>query len=465
MKAHIVLLGLILHGFVLLSQPDVDRYLWEYPLQTNLQVDLELQEELRTEIQKILDAGTLGLRPIPCRYSDLMEDHYELYQEPGRLLHTIALAYPYLTAQQQDMSRMLVAQLLSDEIHRPWSNTRVPANVGVRRELYEPDSVWGVGSDFGLYRPTIQNVYSIWLYTYRTGDTSTVAEHYETIRSFYNNKVAFGVDPGNLYGTMSAHIGMARLANMFEDEAQVNVAANNLQTNLLFGLQMSQVDQAAAQGLSGWNAPYGRAYDERQDNWVYRGYIFLHISPEMVRYLRDEVYEAAMERHSYGLSRFPLWWMRQAQYFCRWTGDEGVGIPSEMMGMIMPLERWLVNRPAETMRDYLLSAPLGIGDAYWLEGLVYALESDAEDVWVDTRTTNFEVDVESNLLIWNGTVSHDWFNPLNWTPNRVPGQTDDVRIGVAAYYPIVEMNMQANVRNITIESGGRLLVRGRINED
>jgi len=450
-------------GLNLQAQPDVNKYLWEYPLQNGLVMDEGLTLLIREEMQKIIDAGSLEFRPVNCRYSDVMSDHYALYDEPGRLLQTVALAYPYMATSQQDSLRAFVSRLFLSNTHRPWAVNHVAADDGLIREFYQPEETWGLGSAFGQYRPTIQNVYSIWLYIYRTGDTAAVQPYYNDIRTFYSSKVGAGVDPGSLYGTMSAHIGMARLAGMFQDQAQVTTATANLTNYLNLGLDIAYVDQQAWQGQSGWNAPYAREYEARQDNWVYRGYIFLHLSPEMGRYLDDEVNDDAVERHTWGLERFPYWWLRQAQYFCRWTGDEGVGIPAEMMGMVMPMERYVIGRDFETMSSYLLSAPLGIADCYWIESAVYALESNATDQWADVRTVPFSLDIESDILIWTGGMSSDWFNPANWDVTRVPTQNDHVIIRNAPNMPVIETGMEGFVKNITIAGGAQLAVRGSRN--
>lgn len=398
MKKAAILICFLSITALLSAQIDVDRYLWEYPLQQNLQTDTELIAQLQSEMQTLIDSGSLNFRPLTCRYGDQIFDNYVLYHEPGRLLQTVALAYPYLTSNQQTSLRQMVSQLLANSTHAPWSASPLPPDAGMRRELFPSESVWS-NSSTALYRPTIHNVYSLWLYLYRTGDTATIQPWYNTIRTFYNNKVANGVDPGNLYGTMSSHLGMARLASVFNDNTQLVLATANLTTALNNGVDVQYVDSMAFYGRNGWNAPYAQEYESRKDNWIYRGFIFLNLSPEIGRYLKDTIFNAIAQRHNQGMQRFPLWWMRQSPYFTRWTGDESVGIPTESFGMFMPVERWVINRDASTLSSYMLSSPVGVADCYWIEGLVYAIESNATDVWVDVRTTDFETDVVAGLPV------------------------------------------------------------------
>lgn len=399
MRKYLILLIILHVSTDLLSQTDVNKYLWEYPLQQNLELNTELTATLQSGMQAVIDSGNLFFRPLTCRYGDQMYDNYLLYHEPGRLLQTVALSYPYLTLAQQTALRQMVAQLLGNNVHAPWSVSPLASDAGNRRDLFQAAEVWGQNSIAASYRPTIQGVYSLWLYLYRTGDTATIQPWYNTIKTFYNNKVGNNVDPGNLYGTMCAHIGMARLAKIFDDNAQVAVATANLTTNLNNGLDIHYIDSMAFYGRNGWNAPYGNEYDPRKDGWVYRGYIFLNLSPEIGRYLKDTLLTEISQRHNEGLQRFPLWWIRQTPYFTRWTGDESVGIPSESFGMFTPVERWVLNRDAETMASYMLSSPIGVADCYWLESLVYAIESNATDLWTDVRTTPFETDFVVNLPV------------------------------------------------------------------
>ena len=439
----ISVLLLVLSVSTLKSQVNVNKYLWEYPLQQNLSVNAELRAMLQEEMQKVIDSGSLFFRPLTCRYSDMVYENYFLYQEPGRILQTVALAYPYLTEIQQTALRSMVPALFGSNIHAPWSGSRPARDQGTRREFYEADTIWGLNSGFGNYRPTIQGIYSVWLYLYRTGDTSAVQPYYEDIRTFYNDKTGDNLDPGNLYGSMSAHIGMVRLADIFNDTIQVAAATNKLSMNLENGLDIHYIDSMAFYGKQGWNAPYGSEYDSRRDNLIYRGFIFLNLSPEIGRYLKDTLFTEVAQRHNGGLQMFPLWWISQSPYFCRWTGDEAVGIPSEMFGMIMPVERWVINRDTSTMKSYMQGSPSGIADSYWLEALVYAIESNASDEWVDVRTTPFTT---------NG-VTIPTINTLNMTIN--PG----VDTCFAAKQTIIAAG---DGKTFTIQSGGHAeLVAGQ----
>lgn len=360
---------------------DLNRYAWEFPNVTNIRGAEDLVQELREEIQAILDAGHLA--PLNCRYGDLMpspvESHF-VYQEPGRILTTLAWAYPYLDAKQQESARHYVAAELQDPRFAPWADHPMPRDVGARRELHPMDRVWGAEVKFGERRPSLHTLYGLWLYAFKSDDWALVQSKWPEIRAAYNRRAS----EGNLYGTMGAHLAMARLADRLEDAQTRTNALGRLKTQLVAGTNFTGVENLC-------RSNYFREYYTRRNNGgraLYHGAMFLNVSPEIGRYLHDHASDAALRRHTEGKRRFPLWWLLQAPYFCRWTGDESVGLSPEAIGMIAPLERWLVQADAATLRSYTRSVPTGKGDCYWLEMLVQAIEAHGSLQWTDVRQTH-----------------------------------------------------------------------------
>ena len=54
--------------------------------------------------------------------------------------------------------------------------------------------------------------------------------------------------------------------------------------------------------------------------------------------------------------------------------------------MMAPVERWVVGTSATALRDQMRSGPTAIGDCYWLEALVQAIEATGTTTWTDVRT-------------------------------------------------------------------------------
>jgi hypothetical protein len=170
---------------------------------------------------------------------------------------------------------------------------------------------------------------------------------------------------------------MARIARHFKDNPTMNLAVSNAVAAFQIGTHFAAIE-AAAQKF--WK----ERYEPRQRGRNYQGWMFLDLCPEAGRFLSDHVKTATLERHREGLKQFPLFWLREAQYSSRWTGDEGLGIPTELMGMIVPIERWVAEASRETLARYTRSSPICIGDCYWIEALINAIEASGETKWVET---------------------------------------------------------------------------------
>jgi hypothetical protein len=356
-------------------------YAWEFPRVTAITTAADtMKAELSEEIQKVLDAGPLA--PLYISYGDGSSRGYTVYQEPGRIITTLAWAYPHLPPAQQAAVRLYVQSLLTSPVHAPWAPYPLPKNAGTARELHPKTHWWFENPHFGANRPRVQVLYGVWLWAYRAGDWTSVLPHWNTIKDMYNNLT----DQADLYGTMCAHIAMARMAAHFGDSAMQTQALNALQSMLDSGVNFNTVDNRAWNKTPYWISPYRDEYDDYTWQTLYLGWIFLNLSPEMGRYLRDHVLTATLTRHQNGKRLYPNWWLGKANYFVRgWTGDEGTGLTPEIMGMMFPIERWVIGADAQTLAGYMRSCPTGVGDCHWIESLVQAIEAFGVTTWTDVR--------------------------------------------------------------------------------
>jgi len=55
------------------------------------------------------------------------------------------------------------------------------------------------------------------------------------------------------------------------------------------------------------------------------------------------------------------------------------------MAMIVPIQRWVANATPQTLAGYMRSTPLGVGDCYWIEALIDAIESTGKTEWIPAR--------------------------------------------------------------------------------
>src|SRR5689334_17094068 len=138
-------------------------YAWQFPAAAGVNAP-DLVGRVQEEVQKVLDAGRLT--PQRAYYGDLGNDEqYWQYIEPGRIVTTLAWAYPYLTTAQQAGVRAYVAAELASGTHAPWASAPLSPTVsGTRRELHPLYRPTYVGTPFGASHPSIHTIYGLWLY-------------------------------------------------------------------------------------------------------------------------------------------------------------------------------------------------------------------------------------------------------------------------------------------------------------
>lgn len=445
-----ILLCLALGGPSLHAQtPLADEYAWYFPTPDTIRMASDLISILQEEVEKILQAGPLA--PIRLAFGDLYYEDYFQYQEPGRILTTLAWAWPYMTPEQQSATLDYITNELNTAGRAPWATSyTLPRDQGARREWYPSTHLYGVESNFGDYRPRLHTLYGFWLFCYRSGQTDLMETYYEELKAFYQNQH----DRARLYGDMNGHLAMARIAYHHGDLQLVSFAMQRLQEELTDGLQVENKHAFARTGLAGWDAPYNRLpgsdmYDARKDGLLYRGFIFLNMGPEVARFLKDSCFAQVDSMHQAGKRILPMWWLMQAPYFPRWTGDESIGVPTEAFGMYHPVETWILQTPANILRRYMRSSPTGIGDCYWLEAMVQTIEAHAvHTTLVDVRNTDFpKVDIDDDIT---GIEEHDVVLPtFKLTPNPA---AENVVLHIPDWHGTVHWS----VRNIN----GELMANG-----
>jgi hypothetical protein len=359
--------------------PDFDPYLWEAHTPGDLApAALPLVLELRRRIDAILEAGHLA----PLRFSgaDQTAEGFYLYTEPGRILATLGHAYPFLAESQQGRVRAYLARELADPRFAPWSaEDTLPPDVGSRREFYPMSRnwQWDWARQRAASRPRVAPLFGLWLCAYRTGDWTIVSNHWPAIREFHRQRAA----RPDLYGTIGAHLGVARLARVMNDEVTLRLAVDRARAGFSDGLDLERM-------VSRMRPAYARHYDDLHGrglgtaNWC-----FLDLAPEVGRFLHDRLREPILARHRALVAAFPHWWVYRPWYATGWTGHESEGLPPEILGMIFPIERWVRRAAPDQLAGYQpQNAAHGVGDCHALESLCLAIGSYGNDRWLDVRS-------------------------------------------------------------------------------
>jgi len=372
----IFLIGLVMLLFCappLAAGESYAKYLWETPRVTNIDgaATAELVAQLQREVARVLRQPFLA--PLRLSYGDVPEDTYWLYYEPGRIITTLSYAYPHVTHQQQEGIRGYVHRMLAHPKHAPYAEEILGPTDGVSRALH--GRLISEGRYIHQYGrcPTLHVLYGLWLYGDRTGDWEALKPYWSKIKTRYVQRIE---SEPILYGQMGAHIAMARLARRFRDEELRARAEKALSADLDQGNDITRIVKRLER------TRFAHFYDARRrpffpgDCWV-----FLDACPEILRFLHDTQKGEVLRRTEQIKARYPLWWLHQAPYFTRWTGDESVGVTPELIGMVFPVERWVAQTEPAQLAKFMRSTPVGIGDCYWIESLVQTIEAFGRAEW------------------------------------------------------------------------------------
>lgn len=353
---------------------EYDKYVWETPRVTGIDQSktAAMRDELALQVQQVLDTPPLG--PLRVAYGDIPFEAYYLYFERGRVITTLAYAYPYVSPDQQAAIKKYVRGLLASAEQAPWNEGILDQKYGAERRLYKTPVREGryVTQDKKPI-PTLHVLYGLWLYGDRTGDWEPIQQNWDKIRQRY---LQGAPKEPMLYGQMSAHIAVARMAKRFGDAGTQSAAEAALAADFNVGKDTAAMDEREKK------TQYAKFYDPRNRSAIPgMPFMFLDASPEVMRFVADNAKDQAVQRIESLKRRFPLWWLHQAPYGTRWTGDESKGAPPDLFGMVYNVERWVKQTPADQLAVYMRSAPLGIGDSYWIEGLVQTIEAFGTVQW------------------------------------------------------------------------------------
>jgi uncharacterized repeat protein (TIGR01451 family) len=283
------------------------------------------------------------------------------WHDPGELLYTVALAYPYLDAPLQASAK----QYMAAEMNRypplqdlPWANSSSqPAwlKQGVARERYTVP----FRSELNNWPPpaaSMSALYAVWLWSKNTGDWSYAQSHWTQASSLFNSR------RGSMkyYADIAGAIGYARLATHFGDTNAYNSAVQTAVAAMQTGQDFATFRNYA----QGQYLDYGGAA-----TGLYVP-VFYGMTPEVGLYLREQTGSQAAnhlterETGDVGLR----WW-----YLTRVGSHAEPGETS----YVAPIAAWshflahayVVGDSQDTLRGWL--------DRSWARGDLYSIQKIA----------------------------------------------------------------------------------------
>jgi len=355
---------------------ELEKYVWQVPAKPRVDAASELSKRLEKEVVAFLDSDRLA----PLYVQTGLAGHEYFFDSSGDVVHALALAYPHLSPALQERVRSRVS---AEMRQYPVWETRClyPIGEGKRRELFDIPP--------GILRPPshprphpLGNLYSLWLYTDRAGDSSLVADNWPAIRSCYDSFVKSGwkFDPekGDIFANryIAGLIGYARLARARSDSTSGEAAQRAAQ------LLARQLESYQA-GLKILAPPAIKSVREI-DSFIGRGgsvfcgahhYAkiakFLDLEPEIAAAVRDHAREAAGAYLRVVDLMLPGWYLageeRQFHF-----GENFADFPDQALSIFDA--KALIERPGREELGRYLDIPWCEGDLFFIEKIARLLE-------------------------------------------------------------------------------------------
>lgn len=268
-------------------------------------------------------------------------------------------------------------QILEFEWRKVKTNTMFAGSEGLGKPAgFNFDRWWGME---GQHRPYLHTLYGLWLYGNRSADWGVIKEHWPAIKRFYSANSA----KAEIFGEFGAHIAVARLARQFGDAMAEKEAVANALKCFADGLDYAAIEKRSLKY-------FNRLKEQHHNVLRSTNFMLMNLTPEVGRYLRENLKDVVMAKNEAIKKSYPHWWFIAPPY-ASWAGNigpdcEANGLPREIFGMIYPVERWVNEAKGQTLAGYMTSAPDGVGDCFWLEGLVGTIEAYGEVKWDSVKT-------------------------------------------------------------------------------
>jgi len=284
------------------------------------------------------------------------------WQDPGELLYTMAMAYPYLDPTVQGRVRDFMAREMNlyDPLQNlPWSGLDW-LKVGTARESYDVP----FRSQLNNWPPPATNLsalYSLWLWSKNTGDWSYASAHWAQIKSLFQLRSA----DVKYYADIAGMIGYARIAQhlgfLSDYQAAVQAAVTSMQGGTNFNLYKSRAahDYPDPRVMeSGWSLP-----------------VFFGLTPEIGAYLREQTNgQAASQILSLENGDGLRWWYLTRSGAHAEIGETSYLAPDTAWSHFLA-HAYILQDDAATLRSWL-DRPWGLGDLYSIQKLVATIQAE-----------------------------------------------------------------------------------------
>jgi hypothetical protein len=374
-----------LSGANRLSGSTLASYVWDIPA-TKTTVPDDLRQRLENEVSKVvsvdahlmpfyLERGFHGKGSWPPDVTNdsepaILGNSNTYWYDQGEMIVSLAKAYPYVNPGLQASLK----NYLDAEMQRFAPLSRLPWPVdswfkqGRARELYSVP----IRNGLVVWPPPgvpIQTLYAMWAYSYYTNDWRYVTEHWSEVDSLFDNKKG-SIDS---YAEISGAIGYARIAKQLGKNGEAGegeaVALAAMQRGYDFGSWLKIANQ--------------RFPDDKQSGWSpaqaqgRRGAVFFGMTPEVGHYLRDSnsgsVAAVLDDIAGYPFGAY-MWYVTRLGLQSEL--QEGSYHTPELAWSVFLAKAYIEGANQSQLR-YWLDRPWGIGDVWYLQKVVAAIEASS----------------------------------------------------------------------------------------
>lgn len=369
-----------LSGPVPLPPDRLAAFVWREPHQPGL-IPADLRQRLNAEVKRIvqspehlmpfyIERGFHGRGSWPADATNgagpaNVGDGHLFWYDPGELLGTLAMAYPYLDPDLQGAVR----GYLQTEMSRfpPFEPLPYPGTSWLHEGRGREPYVVPMRSSLNNWPPPdvpLQSIYALWTYARVTGDWAYVRSNWEAIRALFHRK-RHSIDS---YAALAGAIGYARLANQLGYQAEAQAGEQTAIAAMQAGYDFARWRDIA-------NARYGPSPDRPNELPGRRAAVFFGLTPEVGDYLRSTNL-AAVEETIGELTGYPhgtyLWYATRLGLQHE-NGETSFHSP-EIGWSIFLAQAYIRHASPEQLR-YWLDRPWAIGDLWHLQRLVATIEA------------------------------------------------------------------------------------------
>jgi len=369
-----VLAGVVLLATMLGSAWADEKCIWQVPADAPVRGEAmaRIQQKLARHVRQMVETGHMA----PLRVSTGESGGEFWFVSPGSVAYSLAVAIPYLP----ETDRAAALRYLKSEVtkYAPHSGV-LPLKEGARREWYrEAPEFYAVARRVPKWS-RLSGLCGLWAYGHYTGDWETVGAQYDSAKEVF-------IKEGKRVATLQdvqGMVGFARIARAL-GRPEARVAEKAAAQALLAARDVKAMAENAAKL---YNASQHVRRGQGYPNTLYKG--FWDLTPELGRYLAQNVGDKAEDIRTDLEWRIPMWYASRAPVPNEWWPNiparaEDTFCPPRISGAIFLMRAYIAGNDAATLEGFL-DIPYCPGDLDYIQQCVALLRAYHGPKWIDLR--------------------------------------------------------------------------------